>query len=37
VLFVVRTAFEDRMLMQELEGYTEYAHHVRWRLMPGIW
>jgi len=37
VLLIVRTALEDRMLQAELEGYTEYAHRVRRRLLPGIW
>jgi protein-S-isoprenylcysteine O-methyltransferase Ste14 len=36
-LLVVRTAFEDRMLRDELEGYADYAARVRWRLLPGIW
>lgn len=34
---VVRTAFEDRMLRADLEGYEEYAGRVRYRLLPGIW
>ena len=34
---VVRTALEDRTLQEELEGYAEYAQHVRYRLLPGIW
>jgi protein-S-isoprenylcysteine O-methyltransferase Ste14 len=33
----VRTALEDRMLQNELEGYKDYAAHVRYRLLPGIW
>ena len=36
-LFVYRTAREDRMLMQGLPGYEEYAEKVRYRLLPGIW
>jgi protein-S-isoprenylcysteine O-methyltransferase Ste14 len=36
-LFVYRTAREDRMLMQGLPGYEEYAQKVRYRLLPGIW
>ena len=35
--FVVRTALEDTMLRNELEGYKEYAVRVRYRLLPGIW
>ena len=37
ILFVVRTAMEDRTLMEELPGYREYAACVRYRLFPGIW
>ncbi len=37
VLYVVRTALEDRMLQEELPGYHEYAQKVRYRLFPGIW
>lgn len=37
VLFVVRTALEDRTLREELAGYPEYAQRVRYRLLPGIW
>jgi protein-S-isoprenylcysteine O-methyltransferase Ste14 len=34
---VVRTAFEDRMLREELPGYREYAQETRYRLVPGLW
>lgn len=37
VLFVLRTALEDRMLHEELAGYREYASQVRYRLVPRIW
>jgi protein-S-isoprenylcysteine O-methyltransferase Ste14 len=37
VLFIIRTALEDRMLQDELPGYKEYARRVRYRLIPGIW
>jgi protein-S-isoprenylcysteine O-methyltransferase Ste14 len=37
LLLVLRTALEDRMLREELEGYREYAAAVRWRLVPGVW
>jgi len=37
LLFIVRTALEDRMLLNELPGYREYAAHVRYRLLPGLW
>ncbi len=37
VLVFVRTALEDRTLQAELSGYTEYAQHVRYRLLPSVW
>lgn len=37
VLYVVRTALEDRTLRAELPGYEAYAERVRWRLLPGVW
>lgn len=37
LLFVVRTALEDRTLHKELEGYAEYAQQTRYRLLPGVW
>lgn len=37
LLFVVRTALEDRTLREELPGYEEYARRVRYRLNPGLW
>jgi protein-S-isoprenylcysteine O-methyltransferase Ste14 len=37
LLMVVRTALEDKMLLNELDGYKEYARRVRYRLIPGIW
>ena len=37
VVFVNRTAIEDRMLQGELAGYAEYVGKVRYRLLPGIW
>lgn len=36
-LLVVRAVLEDRVLLQELEGYDEYARRVPYRLLPGIW
>ena len=36
-LMLLRTLLEDRTLQTELEGYAEYAQHVRWRLVPGLW
>ena len=37
VLLIVRTTLEDRTLQAELTGYPDYARHVRYRLLPGIW
>jgi protein-S-isoprenylcysteine O-methyltransferase Ste14 len=37
VLFIVRTDFEDRTLLNELPGYKEFAEHTRYRLLPGVW
>ena len=36
-LLIVRTAWEDRLLQAELDGYRDYANRVRWRLIPGLW
>ncbi len=35
--FLWRTAKEDRVLREELEGYREYAKRVRWKWLPGLW
>ena len=32
-----RLVDEERMLVRELHGYTEYRERVRYRLIPGIW
>jgi protein-S-isoprenylcysteine O-methyltransferase Ste14 len=37
LLFVVRTAMEDRTLLEALKGYRDYSQKVRFRLLPGIW
>ena len=34
---VLRTFLEDKTLKNELEGYTEYAAKVKYRLIPYIW
>jgi protein-S-isoprenylcysteine O-methyltransferase Ste14 len=36
-LFCVRITIEERTLRPELEGYTEYAAGVPYRLIPGVW
>jgi len=37
ILFVCRTALEDRTLRRELPGYEQFAHQTRYRLIPGVW
>lgn len=37
ILFLIRTALEDKTLQNELEGYKEYAQKVTYRLIPGVW
>jgi len=37
LLFVIRTALEDRTLQAELPGYADYVRKVRRRLVPGVW
>jgi len=37
IVIVIRTALEDRTLQAELPGYAEYAQHVHYRLVPGVW
>lgn len=36
-LIVVRLQAEERLLVQELDGYAEYRQKVKYRLIPGIW
>jgi protein-S-isoprenylcysteine O-methyltransferase Ste14 len=35
--FLRRTAQEDRVLREQLDGYAAYARKVRYRLFPGVW
>ena len=37
LMFVLRTALEDRTLLAKLPGYQNYASRVRYRLLPWIW
>jgi protein-S-isoprenylcysteine O-methyltransferase Ste14 len=37
ILLFIRTALEDRTLHNELEGYSDYARNVRYRLLPWVW
>jgi len=35
-LLIMRTVLEDRMLIEDLQGYPEYAQQVRYKLLPFI-
>lgn len=37
LLTVIRTSLEDKTLHDELNGYSEYAKRVRYRLLPRLW
>jgi protein-S-isoprenylcysteine O-methyltransferase Ste14 len=37
IIFVCRTALEDRTLRDELPGYQDYTRQTRYRLLPGLW
>ncbi|MBN2460862.1 MAG: isoprenylcysteine carboxylmethyltransferase family protein [Candidatus Cloacimonetes bacterium] len=37
ILYVIRTAREDRFLQDELVGYRDYVQQVRYLLLPGVW
>lgn len=37
ILFIIRTAKEDKTLQEELAGYQEYSEQVKYRLIPWIW
>jgi len=37
ITIILRTIREDKMLHEKLEGYKEYAHKTRYKLIPGIW
>ena len=37
LLLIIRTALEDKTLVEELDGYPEYAQQTRYRLLPGVW
>ncbi|RPI04204.1 MAG: isoprenylcysteine carboxylmethyltransferase family protein [Ignavibacteriae bacterium] len=37
ILLLVRTSLEDKTLMNELTGYSQYAINTRYRLIPWIW
>ncbi len=37
IILIIRIRFEEQVLHEGLEGYTEYTKKVRKRLIPGIW
>jgi protein-S-isoprenylcysteine O-methyltransferase Ste14 len=37
VVLIFRILDEEKMLSHELAGYPEYAHQVRYRLLPYVW
>ena len=37
IVLVVRIMGEEKMLVNELEGYTEYKQQVKYRLIPFVW
>ena len=37
ILYAVRIIGEERMLLEELEGYAAYTKRVKYRLIPYIW
>lgn len=37
IIIVIRILGEEKMLLQELEGYGEYREKVKYRLLPFIW
>jgi protein-S-isoprenylcysteine O-methyltransferase Ste14 len=37
ILFVVRIMGEEKMLLEELEGYAAYTQRVKYRLIPYVW
>jgi len=37
IITLIRTVLEDQTLQEELPGYRDYAQHVRYQLIPGIY
>jgi protein-S-isoprenylcysteine O-methyltransferase Ste14 len=37
ILILIRTSLEDKTLINELDGYSEYASRTRYRLLPYLW
>lgn len=36
ILLIIRISFEEKMLVEELEGYTKYKEKVKYKLIPKI-
>ena len=37
VLILIRTYYEDKILQEEVAGYSEYCKEVKYRLIPFLW
>ena len=37
LLIIIRTILEDRTLITELDGYSEYAKKTKYKLFPQVW
>jgi protein-S-isoprenylcysteine O-methyltransferase Ste14 len=37
ILLLVRISLEDRTLIKELTGYSQYVQKTRYKLVPGLW
>lgn len=37
ILFITRTYLEDKTLKNELNGYHEYSHKTRYKIIPFVW
>jgi protein-S-isoprenylcysteine O-methyltransferase Ste14 len=37
VVLAVRILDEEKVLTQQLTGYTDYVQRVHYRLVPGVW
>jgi protein-S-isoprenylcysteine O-methyltransferase Ste14 len=37
ILLLVRTSLEDKTLIKELAGYSQYTQRTKYKLVPGMW
>jgi protein-S-isoprenylcysteine O-methyltransferase Ste14 len=37
ILLLIRTVLEDKTLQEELDGYSDYANKVEYKLIPLVW